>query len=417
MLLSPTPSSASTLVWIGASNPPRGAEGKRVIAAVDPAPLPAAAPKRRVPLWDNARFVCVTLVVIGHGIQRLTANSDASLAVYLTMYAFHMPAFAIISGYFSKAGAPNARAMRRVLTDIVLPYVIMQTIWSFVQFLVEGKDTFNPTLPTWTLWFLLALGIFRLVLPYLALLRWPLIISVVLSIGVSYLPNVDSTFSLARAIGILPFFVFGWKLRGFRLGGKALVDRWLDLPEKTVRLWRLGAVALFAATAVVMALNLSAFREMDLRFWFFYDRSYEALGEPEWWAGLLRFGLEIVAVALALALFALIPRRRTVMTGWGQATMYVYLLHSFLLYPLRETGVLSDALGVVALIAVTLLCIGISILLSQTWIRTVFRPLVEPKPMWLFAPLPEDKPDRPYRRDPTGSKRDRPTPKVTPPTG
>ena len=79
----------------------------------DPAPATAGsptAPKRRVPLWDNARFVCVALVVIGHGIQRLTANSDTSLVVYLTIYAFHMPAFAIISGYFSKGGAPNARA-------------------------------------------------------------------------------------------------------------------------------------------------------------------------------------------------------------------------------------------------------------------------------------------------------------------
>ncbi|WP_258067202.1 acyltransferase family protein [Rathayibacter sp. AY2B1] len=196
-------------------------------------PVPATAgtavtPKRRVPLWDNARFVCVTLVVIGHGVQRLTANSDTSLIVYLTIYAFHMPAFAIISGYFSKSGAPSGRAMRRVLTDILLPYLIMETIWTLVQFLVEGKQEFNPTKPSWTLWFLLALGIFRLVLPYLALLRWPLLISVVLAVGVSYYDNIDSTFSLARAIGILPFFVFGWRLRGFAPGGRSAVDRWLD---------------------------------------------------------------------------------------------------------------------------------------------------------------------------------------------
>jgi fucose 4-O-acetylase-like acetyltransferase len=59
------------------------------------------APRVRVPFWDNARFVCVTLVVIGHGIQRLTSDSDNALVLYLFIYAFHMPAFAIISGYFS----------------------------------------------------------------------------------------------------------------------------------------------------------------------------------------------------------------------------------------------------------------------------------------------------------------------------
>ena len=131
---------------------------------------PAQAPRVRVPFWDNARFLCVTLVVIGHGIQRLTADSDNALIVYLFIYAFHMPAFAIISGYFSRPGAPNNRQMTKVITDILVPYVIMETIWTFVQFVVEGKQQFNITQPSWTLWFLLALGIFRLILPYLALL-------------------------------------------------------------------------------------------------------------------------------------------------------------------------------------------------------------------------------------------------------
>ena len=96
---------------------------------------PAA--KKRVPFWDNARFVAVTLVVIGHGIQRLTGDSDNALIVYLFIYAFHMPAFAMISGYFSKASPPGSRQMKKVLTDILLPYFIMETIWTLVQFLVE----------------------------------------------------------------------------------------------------------------------------------------------------------------------------------------------------------------------------------------------------------------------------------------
>lgn len=137
----------------------------------EPIATQKAAPAQRVPFWDNARFVCVTLVVIGHGIQRLTIDSDPALVVYLFIYAFHMPAFALISGYFSKSGPPTKRQMTRVITDILLPYFIMETIWTLVQFLVEGKQEFNPTKPSWTLWFLLALGIFRLVLPYLALVR------------------------------------------------------------------------------------------------------------------------------------------------------------------------------------------------------------------------------------------------------
>lgn len=376
----------------------------------DPVPATAGtavAPKRRVPLWDNARFVCVTLVVIGHGVQRLTANSDTSLIVYLTIYAFHMPAFAIISGYFSKSGAPSARAMRRVLTDILLPYLIMETIWTLVQFLVEGKQEFNPTKPSWTLWFLLALGIFRLVLPYLALLRWPLLISVVLAVGVSYYDNIDSTFSLARAIGILPFFVFGWRLRGFAPGGRSAVDRWLAQPPSRVLLARILAVVLFAVTAVVMTVNIEAFRAADLRYWFFYDRPYDALGETQWWAGLVRLALMSGAVVLSLALFALVPRRRTALTAWGQSTMYVYLLHSFVLYPLRESGILSRTESTLALVLMIVFCVAVSVALSLGWTRTVFHRLVEPRAAWLFAPAADERPRRPDRADPTGAKRDR----------
>ncbi len=360
---------------------------------------PATASKR-VPFWDNARFVCVALVVIGHGIQRLTADSDNALVVYLFIYAFHMPAFAMISGYFSKATPPGARQMKKVLTDILLPYFIMETIWTVVQFLVEGKREFNPTTPSWTLWFLLALGIFRLVLPYLALVRWPLLWAVLFSVGVGYLGNVDSTFSLSRAIGILPFFVLGWQVRQW-----GLVDRWRA--AVSVTWWVRGAaVVVLAAWLAVVIAFIPLWRAIDLRFWFFYDDSYQGLGEPEWWAGAVRLALILLAVLLSAAFFALIPRSHTWITGFGQATMYVYLLHSFVLYPIRETGILADEhSSALWLVSMILACIAISIALSAPIVRRVFRPLIEPKPRWLFKQL-DDAQSSPSKRDPTGSRRD-----------
>ncbi|HWH98149.1 MAG TPA: acyltransferase family protein, partial [Pseudolysinimonas sp.] len=187
----------------------------------------------RIPLWDNARFVCMVLVVMGHAIQRQALDSDTALTLYLLIFSFHIPAFAIISGYFSTASPPGIRQLRRVLTDLVVPYVIFEAIWSVIQFFVEGRS-FNPTLPSWTLWFLLALAIFRVVLPYLALLRWPLAWAVLLSVAVGYFANVDSTLSLSRAIALLPFFVLGWQVRQW-----GLVDRWRQLGS-SVWAWRAG---------------------------------------------------------------------------------------------------------------------------------------------------------------------------------
>ena len=369
----------------------------------------ASIPKPRVPFWDNARFACIVLVVMGHGIQRITYDSDAALVVYLFIYAFHMPAFAIVSGYFTKGGPPNVRQMKRVITDIILPYVIMESIWTLVQFLVEGKRELNPTQPSWTLWFLLALGIFRLVLPYLALLRWPLAWALLISIGVGYLNNVDSTFSLARTLGILPYFVLGWQLHRWKL-----VDRW-RVVEKQTWLIRGAAILFMLAWVAVLIAFVDLWRKIDLRYWFFYDQSYSWLGGDQWWAGAVRLGLIVLAVLLSAAFFVLLPRRQTWMTTFGQYTMYVYLLHSFVLYPLRETGVLrGEEFPELWLIGMLIFAVVIAIVLSTAPVRRVFRPLIEPKPKWIFADH-QDAPPGPSRRDPTGSQRDRAPQRQLPP--
>ncbi|WP_022905586.1 acyltransferase family protein, partial [Curtobacterium sp. B18] len=259
--------------------------------------------KRRIPMWDTARFLAVTLVVIGHAIQRQTAASEHALALYTFIYAFHMPAFGVISGYFSSADTPTAKRMRRTITDIVVPYIIMQTIWTVVQALVEGGKKFNPTQPTWTLWFLLALGIFKLILPYLAQLRWPLFWAVVFSIGVGYFDNVDSTLSLSRAISLLPFFLLGWQVKQW-----GLFDRWYEAPRRTVVRIRIAAGAVFVAWAVACAIWIPQFKQFDLHHWFFYDDSYSGLGEDAWWAGGVRFGLMLLATVLTASFLLLVPR-------------------------------------------------------------------------------------------------------------
>ncbi|KAA9129978.1 acyltransferase family protein [Microbacterium caowuchunii] len=365
----------------------------------DTASAAVARPRERVPFWDNARFACIVLVVLGHAVQRLIYDSDVALALYLLVYAFHMPAFALISGYFSKAGTPGRRQMARVITDIVVPYFIFETLWTVTKWLVEGSANPNPTQPSWTLWFLLALGIFRLVLPYLALLRWPLLWAAVVSIGVGYLPNVDSTLSLSRTLGLLFFFTLGWWLRErdvvARLGLLRHRPWWVPA----------SAVAVLVAAGVVAWLFVEQWREMDLRAWLFYDESYAALGGTAWWAGAVRLALIAVALLLSTAFFALLPRSTRWWTHFGQYTMYVYLLHSFVLYPFRESGILRGLDPTwfwlpVVVVAAVLIALG----LATKPVRRVFRPLVEPRWPWLFAD-PQLAAREGHRSDPTGSRR------------
>ncbi|MEV8266519.1 acyltransferase family protein [Microbacterium sp. NPDC076911] len=357
--------------------------------------------RRRMPFWDNARFACIVLVVLGHAIQRLTYDSDIALGLYLLVYAFHMPAFAIIAGYFSKSAAPTKRQMARVITDILVPYVIFELLWTVTKWFVEGRADPNITKPSWTLWFLLALGIFRLVLPYLALLRWPLLWTVAISVGAGYLTNLGDTFSLARTLGLLPFFTLGWWLSEHQI-----VDR-LRLLER--RPWWIYVTALGAfAIAGWAAWNfVELWNAVNLRHWLFYDDSYSDMGGTAWWAGGVRLALMAIALVLSLAFFVLVPLRNTWWTHFGQYTMYVYLLHSFVLYPLRESGVLRNLEPTwiwlpIVIVASVLIALG----LATKPVRKVFRPLVEPRPTWLFAD-PSLAAREGRRADPTGSRRPR----------
>jgi hypothetical protein len=83
------------------------------------------------------------------------------------------------------------------------------------------------------------------------------------------------------------------------------------------------------------------------------------------------------------------------------------LLHSFVLFPLREAGVLTgEHSSLMWLLSMVLASVAISIALSSPLVRRIFHPIIEPKADWLFSRRGEDeKPARPSRRDPTGARR------------
>ncbi|MBD8205640.1 acyltransferase family protein [Microbacterium sp. CFBP 8790] len=333
----------------------------------------------RVPFWDNARFAAIVLVVFGHAVQRLTYDSDAAEALYLLVYAFHMPLFALVAGYFSSSAEPTRRRMARLFTDLIAPYLIFETLWTITQLLVTGRTDLDPAQPSWTLWFLLALALFRLVLPYLALLRAPVLWALAIAIVAGYLPGIDSTLSLSRFLGLLPFFTLGWWLRE-----RDVVARRGLLDARPVWL-RVVAVLVLAGAGAIAFAFVDVWRDVRLGTWFFFVDTYADLGAPQWWAGGVRLAIIALALVLMTAFLLLVPRRETSWTHLGRYTMSVYLLHTFVLYPFRQSGVLrglEPAALWIPLIAVASVAIAVG--LSSRPVRRLTRPLVEPRMPWLF---------------------------------
>lgn len=340
-------------------------------------------PTSRVPYWDNAKWLAVVLVVVGHVVQPLALDSDVALVPYLVIYAFHMPFFGVISGYFTTA-EPGPKQYGRIIGDLLVPYVIFEVLWSVVRSLISGSWSIDPVTPSWTLWFLLALAAFRVALPVLARLRWPLLWVTLLAILVGYVDDVDQTFSMMRAIQMLPFFVLGWEIRR-----RDLATRWLET-TRTLPV-RVAAVGVFAAAAAVVALLPDVWRELTIRHWLFLDRAYAEIDDGlAWYDGGVRLAIMLVTITLIAAAFALVPRRRTWFTAWGSATMFIYLLHTFVLYWPRESGWLRSLAGEWWSTPLAIVGgVGIAMLLSTTPVRAATRWIVEPRLGWLQRREPD----------------------------
>jgi fucose 4-O-acetylase-like acetyltransferase len=66
--------------------------------------------------------------------------------------------------------------------------------------------------------------------------------------------------------------------------------------------------------------------------------------------------------------------------------MYIYLLHTFVLYPIRESNLLTgDNPPTWLLPLMIVMGIGIAVALGTPIVRRVFRPIVEPRASWLFV--------------------------------
>lgn len=331
---------------------------------------------RRDPFFDNAKFLAIALVVIGHAIGPILDVPVAD-ATFMAIYSFHMPAFVLLAGYLSRSFTGRPRQARRVITTIVVPYLIFESAYELFLAGVKDRPVKLDVLdPSYAMWFLCALFIWRLSAPLWRALEpsAAIAIAVVISVlsGTMSLPEV---LDLHRTLGFLPFFVVGLVLP---------LDRYLAFIRTN-----------FArALAVPALLALFAFSSVLLRYysnkWLYFAQEYGEFGVGDVMGVAARSVTLLAAFALVTAFFALVPQRRTWFTALGAGTLYVYLLHRFVVKGAAFAGVydvpaLHTPLGVAA---VVVLALGLTVALSSQPVRTLLRPFIEPQLGWLFRAEP-----------------------------
>ncbi|KUM85603.1 MULTISPECIES: acyltransferase family protein [Streptomyces] len=337
---------------------------------------PPGRPKQRDAFFDNAKYLAIVLVAMGHAWEPLRSDSRAVTALYTLVYAFHMPAFIIISGYFSRSFDASPAKIKRLVTGVVVPYVVFETAYTFFTRWSDGVPDRDISLldPLYLTWFLAALFIWRLTTPIWRAVRWPLPIALGLAALATLSPSIGADLDLQRTLQFLPYFVLGLCLR----------------PEhfSLVRQWRvrLLAVPVFGGAVVF---SYWAVPRMDYA-WFFHRDAAEHFGVPAWYGPLMTAALFGCSLVLVACFLSWVPGRRMWFTTLGAGTLYGYLLHGFVV----QAGNHFDWAGhrwphtPLGEIAATLVAGAVVTVLCTAPVRRVFRCVMEPRMEWAFRRTP-----------------------------
>lgn len=332
---------------------------------------------RRDPFLDNAKYLTIVLVAVGHTWAPLSGDSRAVSALYYLLYTFHMPMFVLISGYLSRSFEGTPRQLKRLVTGLLVPYLIFQTLYTLLlRWVGDDPDRgFQYHQPAFALWFLVALFLWRLTAPVWKRLRLSLPVSLVIAVAAAVTPALGDELSLMKVAQFLPFFVLGLQLRP---------EHFRSLRRRTVRVLALPVAAGALAVSYASVPYISGAP-------FLHDRSAQDLGLPAWLGVVMTLASFGCALVMTTCFLAWVPRGHTGFTSLGTGTLYAYLLH---VYPLRlarewglfETGWAGRPLNQALL---TALAAGTMTLLCTAPVRRAFRWAVEPRPEWFFRQAPD----------------------------
>lgn len=316
---------------------------------------------KRNAYFDNAKLLLIFLVVFGHAIQPFIDETASIGALYTWIYTFHMPAFILLAGFFAK-GSGTLSYVINLAKRLLIPYLIFQSLYTGYYFLI-GKNnwlTDHIFYPHWSLWFLVSLFCWHVLLIIYRKIPAYLGLTIALTIGIiiGYFDNIEHMFSLSRTFVFFPFFLLGYHMT---------TDHIRLLKSNLCK--QISLILLIATAIFIYYLP-----EINSD-WLLASKSYTSLG-VDYLGGFARLAVYSTSTLMVASILAWIPERRFAFTHLGERTLYVYLLHGFIIQYFREAD-LFHVTNILGIIGLALLSAVIVYILSSRFIITIWQPLIE----------------------------------------
>ncbi|CAH0345864.1 acyltransferase family protein [Bacillus sp. CECT 9360] len=319
--------------------------------------------RQRDYFFDNAKFLLIAFVVFGHLLKSYVNDNELIYSLYKTIYTFHMPAFILVSGFFAK-GIYEKGYLPKITKKLILPYIIFQLIYTVYYYYLysESKLTIDFLDPHWSLWFLISLFCWNIMLLGFSKLKAAtgILIAFMVALLVGYVDSVSNYLSLSRTFVFFPLFLIGYHL------SKDHIKQLLTIKVRSVA---------FVIMAVVFA---GFYINPDINYkWLLGSKPYSELEAISIISMFKRLGFYGLSLVMVFSFLAFVPRGQYFFTQWGKQTLYVYLLHGFLVRFFRESEFQSYFTNLENFVMLAGISLLITIILSSKFIASIAQPVIE----------------------------------------
>ena len=247
--------------------------------------------------------------------------------MYSLIYTFHMPLFIFISGRFSHIR--EKEKYKQSIIRLLETFVVFQMIKAIPPLLVHDNITWKSLVgcfvcPRWTLWYLLSLVYWRIMVYavpktfYKNRPKTVLTVCFLVCLLGGFVP-VSYPFSIQRTMAYLPFFFMGYYSTD------------IDVKRFVAQIPIAVSIAVLASSFLILYFvlnkNISFITNCSSSYW-----SVPTISPIL--RCLARGILLIVATTIGAMVMRLVPTKES-LARWGSMTLVIYIYHSFIITALR----------------------------------------------------------------------------------
>ncbi|MGN1266628.1 MAG: acyltransferase family protein [Dorea sp.] len=299
-------------------------------------------------LFDNYKTLLIFLVVVGHFIEPCYDNTTVLSALKWMISSFHMPAFIFISGYFSKRELPITKLIQR----LVIPYLVYEAIYYLFYTFITHKETKLYLLyPKFSLWYLFALFVWRVITPWVKKIPYHMILSILAGLLIGYSHMKGNYLTLPRILVFYPFFLAGIHF------DRELITRLRNRKNQIIAGLSVAVCMLFVTVGPLAQVYSPKI---------FYGRyHYEYLGQQPTQGLLCRIVCYLIGFILTFSLMFLVSEKHTFYSYIGSRTMAIYLFHGLTYNYIKDcTNILQNVNAFGETVLLILSCVVMTAIFS-----------------------------------------------------